>query len=117
MLFRTSLAITGLVLVSSFAVVAQDAVMLKKTTYTYKIIGDTKIEADVYRSANPKARPVLVWIHGGALIVGHRDSVPKQLLDLAKQEDYALVSIDYRLGPEAKLPAIADDVRDAIAWI
>lgn len=96
-------------------VAAQPAMV--KTTHTYKTVGMTQIQADVYRSASPGPRPVLVWIHGGALIVGSRQSVPKNLLDLAKQEDYVLVSIDYRLAPEVKLPAIADDVSDALAWI
>ena len=88
-----------------------------KTTHTYKTVGATKIAADVYRSSSKAPRPVLVWIHGGALIVGSRQSVPKNLLELAKQDDYVLVSIDYRLAPEAKLPAIADDVSDALAWV
>ena len=90
---------------------------LMKTTHTYKTVGPTKIQADVYRSASKDARPVLVWIHGGALIVGSRQSVPKNLLDLAQKEDYVLVSIDYRLAPEVKLPAIADDVTDALQWV
>jgi acetyl esterase/lipase len=88
-----------------------------KTTHTYKTVGMTKIQADVYRSALPGPRPVLVWIHGGALIMGSRQGVPKNLLDLAKHEDYVLVSIDYRLAPEVKLPDIADDVSDALGWI
>src|SRR5438270_10036378 len=104
------------VLAVSF-ITAADAPDFRKMTYTYKTVGDVKIQGDVYRSATPELRPVLVWIHGGALIMGSRQSVPKQLLDLAKQEDYALVSIDYRLAPEVKLPAIADDVSDALAWI
>ena len=90
---------------------------LTKSTHTYKSVGATNIHADVYRSASASPRPVLVWIHGGALIMGSRQSVPKNLLDLAKEEDYVLVSIDYRLAPEVKLPAIADDVGDALAWI
>ncbi|MCI0685423.1 MAG: alpha/beta hydrolase [Gemmataceae bacterium] len=90
---------------------------VRKTTHTYKTVGAVKIQADVYRSASKETRPVLVWIHGGALIVGSRQSVPRNLLDLAKKEDYVLVSIDYRLAPEVKLPAIADDVVDALRWI
>ena len=30
---------------------------------------------------------------------------------------YAIVSIDYRLAPETKLPGIIDDLRDAFRWV
>jgi acetyl esterase/lipase len=58
-----------------------------------------------------------VWIHGGALIMGGRNSVPRQLREQCEAEGYALVSIDYRLAPEVKLPAIMDDLRDAFHWL
>ncbi len=90
---------------------------LKKTTYTYKTVGGTAVQADVYRPDDTKVRPVLVWIHGGALILGSRTAVPGDLLDLCRREGYALVSLDYRLAPEVKLPAIIDDLRDAFTWL
>ena len=84
---------------------AQPPVFSKKT-YTYKTVGELKIQADVYRADDKVTRPVIVWLHGGALIVGSRSSVPKQLLDLCRADGFVLVSLDYRLSPEAKLPAI-----------
>lgn len=90
---------------------------VEKTTHVYKTVGETKIEADVYRSDDGRVRPVVVWIHGGALIVGSRSSVPRNLLDLCQTEGYALVSLDYRLAPEVKLPAIAEDIDDAFRWL
>jgi acetyl esterase/lipase len=90
---------------------------LPKQTYTFKTVGDLKIQADVYRADDTKVRPVVVWIHGGALIMGNRKSVPQNLLDLSRDEGYALVSIDYRLAPEVKLPEIIADVEDAFRWL
>src|SRR6185437_10674657 len=52
-----------------------------------------------------------------ALIVGSRNSVPRPLRDLCRAEGYALVSLDYRLAPEVKLPAIIEDVQDAFRWL
>ena len=46
------------------------------TTYTYKSVGDLEIKADVHQVEDRVKRPVVVWIHGGALIVGGRASVP-----------------------------------------
>jgi acetyl esterase/lipase len=85
-------------------------------TVVYKTAGETKIEADVYGGGDG-LRPAVVWIHGGALVMGNRKSVPSQLLDLCHREGYVLVSLDYRLGPEVKLPEIAADVRDALHWL
>ena len=39
------------------------------------------------------------------------------LLDLCRREGFALVSFDYRLAPEVKLPAIVEDVEDALRWL
>jgi pimeloyl-ACP methyl ester carboxylesterase len=90
---------------------------LVKRTYTYKTVGDVKVQADVYRPDDTQVRPVLVWLHGGALIVGSRTAVPKDLLELCRAEGYALASLDYRLAPEVKLPAIIEDLRDAFRWL
>lgn len=87
-----------------------------KTTYTFKTVGECKIHADVYRADDAVVRPGIVWMHGGALIVGSRSGVPRRLLDLCRDEGFVLVSIDYRLAPEVKLPAIIEDVQDAWAW-
>lgn len=90
---------------------------IKKTTHVFKTVGDVKIEADVYRSDDDIVRPVLVWIHGGALIVGSREQAPGNLRELCKSDGVALVSLDYRLAPEAKLPQIAEDLDDAFRWL
>src|SRR5262245_43601237 len=98
-------------------VTADERPPLDKTTHTYKTVGTLPIKADVYRPSDTSVRPVVVWIHGGALIMGNRLSVPKDLLDLCRAEGYALVSIDYRLAPEVKLPEIIADVEDAFRWL
>lgn len=103
-------------LCASLAAGAEDAKFEKKT-YVYKTVGDTKIEADVHRASDDKVRPVVMWIHGGAMIVGSRTSIPQNLLELCRKEGYALVSIDYRLAPGVKLVDIIEDVKDSVRWI
>jgi acetyl esterase/lipase len=88
-----------------------------KRTYTYKSVDQLKIQADVYCHEDSVKRPVIVWFHGGALITGSRAGVPKQLRDLAKEQGFLLVSFDYRLAPEAKLPEIIADMRDGLEWV
>src|SRR5262245_40358111 len=84
---------------------------LDKQTIVYKTVGPTAIELDVFRRNGAQVRPAVVWIHGGALINGDRNSVPRELAKLCDAHDYVLLSIDYRLAPEVKLPAIIDDLK------
>lgn len=88
-------------------------------TLTYKTVGKLEIKADVYAlNLQPEAlRPVVVWIHGGALINGFRTGVPQWMIDEFLPRGYAIVSIDYRLAPETKLPDIMNDIIDAFTWI
>ncbi len=87
------------------------------TTYTYKTVGPLEIKADVHRPDDGITRPVFVWIHGGALINGHRAGISQRVKDMVLDAGYVLVSIDYRLAPETPLPAIIEDLEDAFAWI
>ena len=83
---------------------------------TYKRVGDLSICVDL--TIPPAgASAVVVWIHGGALINGERDSVPGWLSVACVESDLALASIDYRLAPETKLPEIVGDVEDAFRWL
>lgn len=93
------------------------APQIDKRTVVFKKVDGVEVRADVYRGPEQAKRPVVVWIHGGALINGHRESVPAWLLNGLLPRGYAIVSIDYRLAPETKLPAILDDVEDALIWI
>jgi acetyl esterase/lipase len=90
---------------------------VRMQTYTYKQVGDLEIKADVYRADDETVRPVVVWIHGGALIMGGRSGIDTRVKKMFLEAGYAIVSIDYRLAPETKLPAILEDVEDAFRWI
>jgi acetyl esterase/lipase len=86
-------------------------------THVYKIVDDMPIHADVYAGESAAPRPVLMWIHGGALIFGHRDMLDPGLRDQALAAGFAVVSVDYRLAPETSLAEIVTDVEDAYRWI
>lgn len=88
-----------------------------KTTVIYKQAGGVDIKADVFATSATKPRPAVVWIHGGGLINGHREQVSGQVRDFAFTNGFVLVSLDYRLAPETKLPAILSDIEDAFRWL
>jgi acetyl esterase/lipase len=88
-----------------------------RQTFTYKTTGGSPIMADVYRATQAGPRPVVLSIHGGALIMGNRQQVDRGLNELLLDAGYSVVSIDYRLAPETKVPAILEDVDDAYQWL
>ncbi len=90
---------------------------LMKTTYCYKRVGDLNIHADVYVSPRAGVSPVLLWIHGGALIMGSRTGLHPDQARLYLDAGYTVVAIDYRLAPQAKLAAILEDLEDGYRWV
>ena len=95
----------------------QSAPEISRTSYDYKKVGNVEIKADVLRPADDTVRPILVWIHGGALIMGNREGIGNPVKKWAADKGYVLVSIDYRLAPETRLPEIISDVEDAFEWV
>ena len=86
-------------------------------TVVYKTVGDCRIHADVYRPSMEGRLPVVVWLHGGALITGHRGGIQPYQRDAYLAAGYGVVALDYRLAPEVKLPAILEDLRDGFQWV
>ena len=87
-------------------------------TYTYKEIDGCSIQCDVYRpSFAPRRNSTILYIHGGCLIYGSRRDINLEQLRLYLEAGHVLVSIDYRLAPETKLPGIIEDLQDALRWV
>jgi acetyl esterase/lipase len=86
-------------------------------TFIYKTAAGCEIRADVYGASARAARPAVMWIHGGALIFGNRKNMTRPFHAGLLQLGCVIVSIDYRLAPETKLPAIIEDIQDAYRWI
>lgn len=89
-------------------------------THVYKRVGSLEIKADVHRMPGEGRRPVIFFIHGGALISGNRGgfaSGRQKQLQRYLESGFVVVSIDYRLAPETKLPELWTDVADAYAWV
>ncbi|KAI5476188.1 hypothetical protein MNV49_000349 [Pseudohyphozyma bogoriensis] len=88
------------------------------TTYVFKRVGDLEIAADVFLpSGTPSAPlPILLWFHGGGLLMSARSTIGPHLRRAADKYQIAVVSADYRLAPQASITDIMEDVRDADKW-
>ena len=63
------------------------------------------------------AGPVLVFYHGGGFVVGSIGTHAALAAEMARQLDVPVVSVEYRLAPEAKWPAAPDDAEAAARWV
>lgn len=66
-----------------------------------------------------RSRPsgAVVWMHGGGLMLGRAENANERCSTLARDLGVLVVSVDYRLAPEAPYPAAVDDCTAALAWV
>ena len=78
---------------------------------------DGGIPVRIYTPEGQASFPVLVWYHGGGWVLGTLDIADHIGRELANAAQCIVVSVDYRLAPEHKFPAAADDSEAAYAWV
>lgn len=77
-------------------------------------------QLDIYRPATlsiAAPRPVLIQVHGGGWMLGHKHQQAQPLLHFLAQHDWLCVDINYRLAPHHPYPNCLQDVKTAIAWV
>jgi acetyl esterase len=67
--------------------------------------------------AERDAGPVMVFYHGGGFVIGDLDTHEPYCAEAARQLDMPVIAIDYRLAPEHRFPAAAEDCEAATRWI
>jgi acetyl esterase/lipase len=53
--------------------------------------------------------PVVIYFHGGGWVLADKNVYDNSARGIAKHADAIVISVDYRLAPEAKFPAQHDD--------
>jgi acetyl esterase/lipase len=74
---------------------------------------------DIYRSrlSPPDKAPVMVYVHGGAWVIGEKREQGKPMMFELVARGWVCVAINYRLSPKATWPDQIVDVKRAIAWV
>ena len=97
--------------------VTRDPDVEKVRDVVFATDGRLRLRLDVYRPRDgATGRPVLVFVHGGAWVLGDkREQGLPMLLHLAAH-GWVCLSVNYRLSPRATFPDQLVDVKRALAW-
>jgi acetyl esterase len=74
------------------------------------------IPARHYRPVDGDGAPLLVFYHGGAMVIGDLDTHDDLCRQICREGGLHVLSVDYRLAPEHKAPASVDDAFSAFNW-
>jgi len=86
-------------------------------TETRQMVGPAStIPLRVYRPQG-EAKGIALYIHGGGFAVGDLDCYNAVCSNLCQRSGCVIVSVDYRLAPEAPFPAAVDDCYAALEWV
>lgn len=93
-----------------------------KVTRDLKYGPDARQALDVFvPEGGGAARPVLMFVHGGAFVAGNKHVPGSPFYDnimlAAAREGIIGVNVTYRLAPQHKWPTGAIDVGDAVEWV
>ncbi len=77
----------------------------------------SKIPIRIYRPSSASGQPVLVYLHGGGMVMGSNHSFEPLARTLAAETDATVVSVEYRLAPESPATAQFDDAYSATEWV
>ena len=91
---------------------------VERREVTVAALDGAQIPLSIFAPDRPDtAAPCIYWVHGGGMMWGDRFSnidIPLEWLD---QFGAVVVSVDYRLAPEANGTTLADDAYQGLLWV
>lgn len=90
---------------------------LLKTDIEFAQIGDVSLTLDAFVPKGHGPLPTCILVHGGGFMRGDKQSYIKPLFEPLSKAGFVWFTINYRLAPQHRWPACAEDVDAAIRWV
>ncbi len=87
------------------------------TDIEFAKVGDVSLTLDAFVPEGKGPFLTVIFVHGGGFTKGDKQSYIKPLFKPVSQAGMTWFSINYRLAPEHRWPACAEDVDTAIRWV
>ncbi len=75
---------------------------------------ETPIKATFHQAHNNRKNISILYLHGGGLVYGNKDDLPKEYVQLFTDSGYDLIMLDYLLAPESPLEEIITNLETTI---
>jgi acetyl esterase/lipase len=92
----------------------RDAVQIRDLTY--RQVDGTDLHLDLYLPEGESSGPAVVYVHGGAWLMGNRQESAERFHALAAA-GLAVASIEYRTINRGSYPSQRDDILAAGVWL
>lgn len=80
-------------------------------------VGDVSLTLDTYVPEGPGPFATCILVHGGGFTKGDKQTFITPLFEPLAKAGFTWFTINYRLAPDHRWPACAEDVTAAIRWV
>jgi alpha-L-fucosidase 2 len=111
----TAIRIAILVLLGICAFTLADAADFQDVVY--KQVEGVKLTLDAHVPEGAGPFPAAILVHGGGWVAGDKQQYITYIFQPLSDAGFAWFSINYRLAPQYKFPAAANDVESAVRYV
>ena len=83
----------------------------------YREIDGVRLALDAHIPEGKGPFPAAILVHGGGWVAGDKQQYITYIFQPLSDAGFAWFSINYRLAPQHRFPADAEDVEEAIRWV
>jgi alpha-L-fucosidase 2 len=95
----------------------QPALPALNTDIEFATAGNVSLTLDAFLPEGSGPFPTCILVHGGGFVRGDKQTYIKPLFGPLSEAGFTWFTINYRLAPEHRWPACAEDVETAIRWV
>ncbi|WP_315118204.1 alpha/beta hydrolase [uncultured Clostridium sp.] len=90
--------------------------MIEEKIISFKTTNQIGLNMNLYKSNINKKDITILYLHGGGLLYGVRDDLPRIYIDKFLDAGYDILALDYPLAPESKLDTILSSTYEGITY-
>ncbi|MBG9981126.1 alpha/beta hydrolase fold domain-containing protein [Facklamia lactis] len=91
-------------------------IKIKTSNFTINLSENTTAQFKYFYAENSHTQNTIIYLHGGGLIFGNYSDLPEIYIDKIVKSGSSILSCEYLLAPEYKLPEIYSFINKILNW-